>query len=140
MNYIFVISAPRRTKWCIVFHDLLCGHIAKYKKLNTNVIQTFHFPNLNFIHYYQSGALLHTRSFPKHITDAEWSPSRPAVFFIANEDGTVDIWDLIDKTHAPVLTQAVSINKLAYISCSIVSRKCFYFVFKPLYRDKGKKM
>lgn len=68
-----------------------------------------------------SGALLHTRSFPKHITDAEWSPSRPAVFFIANEDGTVDIWDLIDKTHAPVLTQAVSINKLAYISCSIVS-------------------
>lgn len=68
-----------------------------------------------------SGALLQTRSFSKHITDAEWSPSRPGVFFIANQDGSVDIWDLLDKTHAPILTQPVSINKLSYICCSIVS-------------------
>lgn len=68
-----------------------------------------------------SGALLMTKSFPKHLSDAEWSPTRPGVFFIANEDGTIDIWDLIDKTHAPVLTQAVSINKLSYISISVVS-------------------
>ena len=37
MNYIFVIGASVRTKWCIVCHDLLCRHIRKYsqKKINT---------------------------------------------------------------------------------------------------------
>jgi len=72
-----------------------------------------------------TGPLLQTKSFGKFITDAEWSPTRPGVFFIAKVDGTIDIWDLIDKTHAPVFTQAISINKLSYLSCNIVSRKNF---------------
>ena len=37
-----------------------------------------------------------------------WSPTRPSVFYIAKQDGSVDVWDLLDKTHEPSLTQSVS--------------------------------
>lgn len=35
-----------------------------------------------------------------------WSPSRPAVLFTAKQDGTIDIWDLLDQTHAAVISNA----------------------------------
>lgn len=70
-----------------------------------------------------SGALLQTKSFSKRICDAEWSPSRPGVFFIAKSDGNVDIWDLLDRTHAPILTQSISIHKLSYLNCKVISSK-----------------
>lgn len=66
---------------------------------------------------------MQTCSFAKRISDAEWSPTRPGVFFIAKHDGTIDVWDILDRTHAPILTQSISINKLSYLSCKIVSRK-----------------
>ena len=69
-----------------------------------------------------SGALLQSKSFSKRLCDAEWSPTRPGVFFIAKSDGSIDIWDLLDRTHAPILTQSISIHKLTFISCKIMSR------------------
>jgi len=35
-----------------------------------------------------------------------WSPSRPAVLFTAKQDGTIDIWDLLDQTHSAVISNA----------------------------------
>lgn len=64
---------------------------------------------------------MQTKSFAKRICDAEWSPTRPGVFFIAKSDGTVDIWDLLDRTHAPILSQSISIHKLTFISCKIMA-------------------
>lgn len=66
---------------------------------------------------------MQTKSFSKRVCDAEWSPTRPGVFFIAKSDGTVDIWDLLDRTHSPILTQSISIHKLTHLSCKIVSAK-----------------
>jgi len=31
------------------------------------------------------------------LTSGEWSPTRPGVFFIGKRDGTIEIWDLIDR-------------------------------------------
>lgn len=67
--------------------------------------------------------MLQTKSFSKRLTDAEWSPTRPGVFFIAKADGTIDIWDLMDRTHAPILTQSIGIHKLSYVSCKTISPK-----------------
>jgi hypothetical protein len=75
-----------------------------------------------------NGALLQTKSFSKRISDAEWSPTRPGVFFIAKADGTIDIWDLLDRTHAPILTQSISIHKLSFINCRAISRKLISFL------------
>jgi hypothetical protein len=73
-------------------------------------------------YHFKSGALLQTKSFSKIITDAEWSPSRPGVFFISKADGTIDIWDLLDRTHAPILTQSISIHKISFINVRAISR------------------
>lgn len=71
---------------------------------------------------FKTGALLQTKSFAKRLTDAEWSPVRPGVFFIAKSDGTVDIWDILDRTHVPILTQSIGVHKLTYLSYKIHSR------------------
>jgi hypothetical protein len=41
------------------------------------------------------------------MTDGEWSPQRPGVFFISKSDGTVDVWDLCDTSYAPTVTTSV---------------------------------
>jgi len=38
-----------------------------------------------------------------YLSCGAWSPSRPAVVVTAKLDGSVDIWDLIDQTHMPVI-------------------------------------
>eukprot|EP00729_Bicosta_minor_P020649 gene20649-16291_t len=42
-----------------------------------------------------------------NMTDGEWSPHRPGVFFISKSDGTVDIWDLCDTSYNPTVTTQV---------------------------------
>lgn len=44
-----------------------------------------------------------------------WSPSRPAVFFIGKEDGSIEVWDLLEKTNEPVHVQEHLSN--ARITC-----------------------
>lgn len=57
------------------------------------------------------------------MTAGHWSPSRPGVFFIAKVDGSVEVWDLLDKTHEPSLVQSVSPAPITTIYPFPVSRK-----------------
>jgi len=41
-----------------------------------------------------------------YLSCGAWSPSRPAVVVTAKLDGSVDIWDLIDQTHVPVIVNS----------------------------------
>ncbi len=52
-------------------------------------------------------ALLISPCASNYITVARWSHKRPGVFFVGKADGTVDIWDLLDKSHSPSITQNV---------------------------------
>ncbi|KAG8132597.1 hypothetical protein E2320_010439 [Naja naja] len=61
-----------------------------------------------------SGPLLKSNCAAKRYTVGHWSLSRPGVFFIGREDGNVDIWDLLEKTHEASQTQNISI---AHITC-----------------------
>ncbi|CAM9893003.1 unnamed protein product [Lampetra planeri] len=45
-----------------------------------------------------------------------WSPSRAALVFLARADGALEAWDLLDRTHAPLHTQAVSPASLTFIT------------------------
>eukprot|EP01083_Nonionella_stella_P223415 796245_1 len=47
--------------------------------------------------------LFHSPFASAYLTCACWSPTRPAVVVTAKTDGTVDVWDLLDQSHAPVL-------------------------------------
>ncbi|XP_026312558.1 dynein intermediate chain 2, axonemal [Piliocolobus tephrosceles] len=42
-----------------------------------------------------------------YLTDAAWSPVRPAVFFTTKMDGTLDIWDFVFKQCDPALSLKV---------------------------------
>lgn len=55
-----------------------------------------------------SGPILHSAAASVRLSSGYWSPTRPSVFYISKEDGSVDVWDLLDKTHEPSLTQSVS--------------------------------
>eukprot|EP01062_Namystynia_karyoxenos_P021941 TRINITY_DN18384_c0_g2_i1.p1 TRINITY_DN18384_c0_g2~~TRINITY_DN18384_c0_g2_i1.p1 ORF type:complete len:746 (+),score=236.20 TRINITY_DN18384_c0_g2_i1:109-2346(+) len=42
------------------------------------------------------------------VTAGSWSPSRPGVIFVGTADGNIQVWDLLDRSHEPIVTQAVS--------------------------------
>eukprot|EP00118_Oscarella_pearsei_P004729 m.20661 g.20661 ORF g.20661 m.20661 type:complete len:748 (+) comp28058_c0_seq1:430-2673(+) len=48
-----------------------------------------------------------TRQHRHYVTDGCWSPTRPAVFFTTQWNGTLDIWDFVFKHREPALTVKV---------------------------------
>ncbi|XP_073501351.1 dynein axonemal intermediate chain 3-like [Phyllobates terribilis] len=70
-----------------------------------------------------SGPILQSCCTQKRYTTAHWSLSRPGVFFIGKEDGNVDIWDLLEKTHEPSQTQNISAAAITCIKPWIMSAK-----------------
>lgn len=70
-----------------------------------------------------SGPLLQSASHLMRLTRGHWSPSRPGVFFITRTDGSVDVWDLLDRSHEPSLTQNVTASPITTIAPHQVSSK-----------------
>ncbi|CAF0933439.1 unnamed protein product [Adineta ricciae] len=70
-----------------------------------------------------SGSLLHTSPMKEKITDVEWSPTRPGVFYVAKQNGSIDVWDIIDRTHAPSISQSISNTAITYLSIKTISSK-----------------
>lgn len=70
-----------------------------------------------------SGPLLQSASHLMRLTRGHWSPSRPGVFFITKTDGNVDVWDLLDRSHEPSLTQNVTAAPITTIAPHQVSSK-----------------
>ncbi|XP_072505013.1 dynein axonemal intermediate chain 3 isoform X2 [Notamacropus eugenii] len=61
------------------------------------------------------GPLLQTCCSTKKYTAGHWSLTRPGVFFVGKEDGYIDIWDLLEKTHEPSQTQNICITAITNI-------------------------
>ncbi|XP_053326034.1 dynein axonemal intermediate chain 3 [Spea bombifrons] len=69
------------------------------------------------------GPILQSRCSRRRYTAAHWSPARAGLFFIGREDGNVDIWDLLEKTHEASQTQNVSGAAITSITPWIASAK-----------------
>eukprot|EP00041_Stephanoeca_diplocostata_P018513 m.387773 g.387773 ORF g.387773 m.387773 type:complete len:650 (+) comp21037_c0_seq1:201-2150(+) len=74
----------------------------------------------------KESAVMWTKFQDCRVTDGCWSPSRPAVCFASKSDGTLDVWDLLMKQSAPILSVKLSdasINTIkpdasgAYVAC-----------------------
>ncbi|KAG5275640.1 hypothetical protein AALO_G00122930 [Alosa alosa] len=52
-----------------------------------------------------------------------WSGSRPGVFFIGKEDGSIEVWDLLEKTHEPSQVQNITTFQITSIKPWIISSK-----------------
>lgn len=47
-------------------------------------------------------------SSPTYLCNGCWSPGRPGVIFIARLDGTLEVWDLLDRSHEPSMIYTAS--------------------------------
>ena len=82
---------------------------------NKDLLLTLGGWNLCLWHVEVDEPLLVSRSHDAQLTAGHWSPARPAVFFVAKSDGTVDVWDLLDRTSDPVLTQPVTPHSITRV-------------------------
>ncbi|KAM6305555.1 dynein axonemal intermediate chain 3 [Aegotheles albertisi] len=70
-----------------------------------------------------NGPILQSSCSAGRNTVGHWSLTRPGVFFIGRDDGNIDIWDLLKKTHEPSHFQNISKSMITSISPWIASPK-----------------
>uniref|UniRef100_A0A674HH09 Dynein axonemal intermediate chain 2 n=1 Tax=Taeniopygia guttata TaxID=59729 RepID=A0A674HH09_TAEGU len=63
-----------------------------------------------------SSSIMETKYHTSYLLDACWSPTKPAVFFTARSDGTLDIWDFLFHQKEPSLSLKVSNDPLLSLS------------------------
>ncbi|XP_075012286.1 dynein axonemal intermediate chain 3 isoform X4 [Calonectris borealis] len=70
-----------------------------------------------------NGPILQSSCSAGRYTAGQWSLTRPGVFFIGRDDGNIDIWDLLKKTHEISHFQNISESMITFISPWIASAK-----------------
>merc|ERR1712159_729607 len=55
----------------------------------------------------KESSIMATKYHDYYLSDAAWSPHRPAVFYSARQDGYLDCWDLLFKQNTPTLSVSV---------------------------------
>ncbi|NWI36708.1 WDR63 protein, partial [Picathartes gymnocephalus] len=68
-----------------------------------------------------NGPILQSSCSAGRYTVGQWSSTRPGVFFIGRDNGNIDIWDLLKKTHEPSHFQNISKSIITFISPSSAS-------------------
>ncbi|NXO37575.1 WDR63 protein, partial [Locustella ochotensis] len=68
-----------------------------------------------------NGPILQSSCSAGRYTAGQWSLTRPGVFFIGRDNGNIDIWDLLEKTHEPSHFQNISKSVITFISPSSAS-------------------
>lgn len=62
------------------------------------------------------GPMLQTPYYPAFISAGAWSPTRAGVFFLARQDGRLDVWDYFYRMNEVALTQQVSDRALTSLN------------------------
>jgi len=65
--------------------------------------------------------LLAVHTNDKKYTAGVWSPSRPGIFFVGTQEGNIEVWDLLEKTHEPSVIQNVTTSRVSELKPWIVS-------------------
>ncbi|NXY22543.1 WDR63 protein, partial [Atrichornis clamosus] len=68
-----------------------------------------------------NGPILQSSCSAGRYTAGQWSLTRPGVFFIGRDNGNIDIWDLLKKTHEPAHFQNISKSIITFISPGMAS-------------------
>ncbi|KAJ3009435.1 WD repeat-containing protein 63 [Thoreauomyces humboldtii] len=63
-----------------------------------------------------TGPLLSSAPASSYAICGRWSPTRPGVFYISKYDGSVEVWDLLDRSHSPSSVQNISGTAVSYMS------------------------
>ncbi|XP_076849702.1 dynein axonemal intermediate chain 3 isoform X2 [Brachyhypopomus gauderio] len=68
-----------------------------------------------------AGPIVRSACSQKKCTAGSWSLTRPGLVYIGKEDGTLEVWDLLEKTHEPSQSQNVSTTCITCIKPWTVS-------------------
>lgn len=68
-----------------------------------------------------------------YITSAVWSDTRPALFFLGYEDGSVEMWDLLHSIYEPFLIRFVSTTSVTAMSMQSLTGNLFFFSLKIIF-------
>lgn len=63
-----------------------------------------------------------------YLTGAAWSNHIPSQIYTISFEGTIDIWDFLDRSEQPVRTQVISGSFMTGIYCHKLIQDQFYFV------------
>jgi len=50
-----------------------------------------------------------------YYTAAKFSPSRPSVIYVARNNGAIDIWDFLDESHKPSVTETFVKEQISFL-------------------------
>ncbi|XP_070562697.1 dynein axonemal intermediate chain 3-like isoform X2 [Ptychodera flava] len=114
---------PQRPEWSKLLHDSTINTLQRSPFFKDILLCVGGWNFSIWKEGVQSGPLLVSALSQKKLTAGHWSPSRPGVFYIARSDGNVDVWDLLDRTHEPSLTQNVTAATITAIFPWAVSSK-----------------
>ena len=60
--------------------------------------------------------LLHISSNDKKYTAGAWSPTRPSIIFVGTNEGNVEVWDVLEKTHEQSVVQNISTGNFRFLT------------------------
>lgn len=114
---------PQRPQTCKLIHDRSINTLQRSPFFKDIILVVGGWNFSIWKENHDSGPLLQSAAAPKRYTAGYWSPTRPAVFYVGRADGNIDVWDLLDRTHEPSLSQNVSASVITNIYPWEVSNK-----------------
>ncbi|KAI7793969.1 putative WD repeat-containing protein 63 [Triplophysa rosa] len=116
------LFSPRPTRRFILY-DTLINTVSRSPFFKDIILTVGSWRFAVFKEGLTNGSILQSRCSQIMYTVGHWSPSRPAVFFIGKEDGSVEVWDLLEKSHEPSLTQNISTASITSVKAKSISLK-----------------
>uniref|UniRef100_A0A8C9U214 Dynein axonemal intermediate chain 3 n=1 Tax=Scleropages formosus TaxID=113540 RepID=A0A8C9U214_SCLFO len=108
---------------CFIVHDSLVNTV-KRSPFFKDIILTV--GGWNFAVWKESvmnGPIILSPCSQKRCMVGCWSLSNPGMFFIGKEDGNIEVWDLLEKTHEPSHIQNISTASITCMKPWIISSK-----------------
>ncbi|GBO46542.1 WD repeat-containing protein 63 [Araneus ventricosus] len=61
-------------------------------------------------------APVYRRERNAYITSGQWSPTRPALFLLGFQDGSIEVWDLLSNLYQPSVIRFMSTSAITSVS------------------------
>uniref|UniRef100_A0A8C1C1R8 Dynein axonemal intermediate chain 3 n=1 Tax=Cyprinus carpio carpio TaxID=630221 RepID=A0A8C1C1R8_CYPCA len=107
----------------LLVHDTLVNTVSRSPFFRDIILTVSSFSFAIWKEGVTSGPILRSACSKMLRTVGHWSLSRPAVFFIGKEDGSIEVWDLLQNSHEPSQSQNISSAAVTCISTSSISSK-----------------
>ena len=66
---------------------------------------------------------MRTKDFESCLCVGAWSPTRAGIFFVGTQEGNIEVWDLLEKTHEPSVCQNVTTARITQLKPWIINAK-----------------